>query len=114
MKRAMTGMLEPVFREVFRGRAEVKETFRITKVGNVAGCLVVDGVLTRDSQVRILRDNIVVHSGKIGSLRRFRNDASEVRSGMECGVTIENFGDVKPGDVFEAFITERVEAEAVV
>lgn len=114
MKRAMTGMLEPVFREVFRGRAEVKETFRITKVGNVAGCLVVDGVLTRDSQVRILRDNIVVHSGKIGSLRRFRNDASEVRAGMECGVTIENFGDVKPGDVIEAFITERVEAEAVV
>lgn len=114
MKRAMTGMLEPVFREVFRGRAEVKETFRITKVGNVAGCIVVDGVLTRDSQVRILRDNIVVHSGKIGSLRRFRNDASEVRSGMECGVTIENFGDVKPGDVLEAFVTERVEAEAVV
>jgi translation initiation factor IF-2 len=114
MKRAMTGMLEPVFKEVYRGRAQVREVFHISKVGNVAGCLVLDGTLTRDSEVRILRDNVVVHTGKVGSLRRFKNDASEVRSGMECGVTIENYGDVKPADVIEAFVTERVAVEALV
>jgi len=114
MKRAMTGMLEPVFKEVYRGRAQVREVFHISKVGNVAGCLVLDGTLTRDSEVRILRDNVVVHTGKVGSLRRFKNDTSEVRSGMECGVTIENYGDVKPADVIEAFVTERVAVEALV
>ncbi|HSB13137.1 MAG TPA: translation initiation factor IF-2 [Bryobacteraceae bacterium] len=113
MKRAMTGMLEPVFREVFRGRAEVKEVFRITKVGIVAGCQVIDGTVTRDSEVRVLRDNVVVHTGRVGSLRRFKNDVSEVKSGMECGVSLENFGDVKPGDVIEAFVTEQVAAEAL-
>ena len=114
MKRAMTGMLEPVYREVFRGRAEVKEVFRITKVGIVAGCQVIDGTVTRDSEVRVLRDNVVVHTGRVGSLRRFKNDVSEVKSGMECGVSLENFGDVKPGDVIEAFVTEQVAAEALV
>jgi translation initiation factor IF-2 len=111
IKRAMTGMLEPVFKEVYRGRAEVRETFRITKVGMVAGCLVVDGALTRDSEVRVLRDNVVVHTGKIGSLRRFKDDVREVRNGLECGIALENFGDVKPGDVLEAFATERVATE---
>jgi len=114
MKRAMAGMLEPVYKEVYRGRAEGREVVRISKVGNVAGCLVQDGSLTRDSEVRLLRDNVVVHTGKIGSLRRFKNDASEVKSGMECGVSLENFGDFKPGDVLEAFVTERVAAEALV
>jgi translation initiation factor IF-2 len=113
MKRAMTGMLEPVYREVFRGRAEVKEVFRITKVGIVAGCQVIDGTVTRDSEVRVLRDNVVVHTGRVGSLRRFKNDVSEVKSGMECGVSLENFGDIKPGDVIEAFVTEQVAAEAL-
>ncbi len=93
MKRAMTGLLEPVFKEVYRGRAQVREVFRITKVGNVAGCIVQDGSITRSSDVRVLRDNVVVHTGKIGSLRRFKNDASEVKSGMECGIVLENFGD---------------------
>ncbi|MFB3827607.1 MAG: translation initiation factor IF-2 [Bryobacteraceae bacterium] len=111
MKRAMTGLLEPVFREVYRGKAEVRETFRITKVGNVAGCLVQDGTLTRDSEARLLRDNVVVYTGKIGSLRRFKDDVSEVRAGQECGITLENFGDVKQGDVIEAFVTERVATE---
>ena len=114
MKRAMTGLLEPVYKEVYRGRAEVREVFRISKVGNVAGCLVQDGSLTRDSAVRVLRDNMVVHTGKIGSLRRFKNDASEVKSGMECGIALENFPDVKPGDILEAFVTERVAVEALV
>jgi translation initiation factor IF-2 len=111
MKRAMTGLLEPVFKEVYKGKAEVRDTFRITKVGNVAGCIVQDGTITRDSEVRLLRDNVVVYTGKIGSLRRFKDDVSEVKSGQECGITLENFGDVKQGDVIEAFVTERVATE---
>jgi translation initiation factor IF-2 len=111
IKKAMTGLLEPVFREVYRGKAEVRDTFRITKVGNVAGCQVIDGSITRDSEVRLLRDNVVVHTGKIGSLRRFKDDVSEVKTGMECGITIENYSDVKQGDIIEAFVTERVASE---
>jgi translation initiation factor IF-2 len=111
IKRAMTGLLEPVFKEVYKGRAEVRETFRISKVGSVAGCIVQDGVLTRDSETRLLRDNVVVYTGKISSLRRFKDDVSEVRSGQECGVTLENYSDVKQGDVIEAFVTERVATE---
>jgi translation initiation factor IF-2 len=112
MKLAMSGLLSPVYKEVYRGKAEVRDTFRITKVGNVAGCLVMDGAITRDSEVRLLRDNVVVYTGKIGSLRRFKDDVSEVKSGMECGITLENYGDVKQGDVIEAFKTERVANEA--
>jgi translation initiation factor IF-2 len=111
IKRAMTGLLEPVFREVYRGKAEVRETFRITKVGNVAGCVVQDGNITRDSEVRLLRDNVVIYTGKVASLRRFKDDVSEVKSGMECGITLENFGDIKQGDIIEAFVTERVASE---
>jgi translation initiation factor IF-2 len=111
IKRAMTGLLEPVFREIYKGKAEVRETFRITKVGAVAGCVVQDGVVTRDSEARLLRDNMVVHTGKIGSLRRFKDDVSEVKSGMECGITLDNYSDVKQGDVIEAFVTERVAVE---
>jgi translation initiation factor IF-2 len=111
IKRAMVGLLEPVFKEVYQGKAEVRDTFRISKVGMVAGCFVQDGHLTRGSEVRILRDNVVIRTGKVGSLRRFKDDVSEVRSGMECGVTIENFGDLKPGDILEAFATEKVAPE---
>jgi translation initiation factor IF-2 len=111
IKRAMTGLLEPVFKEVYRGKAEVRNTFKITKVGNVAGCQVLDGTITRDSEVRLLRDNVVVHTGKIGSLRRFKDDVSEVKSGMECGITLASYGDVKQGDIIEAFVTERVATE---
>ncbi len=111
IKRAMTGLLEPVFREVYRGKAEVRETFRITKVGNVAGCQVQDGAITRDSEVRLLRDNVVVYTGKVSSLRRFKDDVSEVKTGMECGITLDNYGDIKQGDVIEAFVTERVATE---
>jgi translation initiation factor IF-2 len=114
LKRAMTGMLEPVFKEVFQGRAEVREVFRISKVGNVAGCMVTEGFIKRDSEVRLLRDNVVVFTGKIDSLKRFKNDASEVKNGFECGITVRNFSDIKPGDVLEAFATERVAAEALV
>jgi translation initiation factor IF-2 len=114
IKKAMTGLLEPVYKEAYKGRAEVRETFRITKVGNVAGCMVLDGVITRDSEVRVLRDNVVVHTGRIESLKRFKNDASEVKSGFECGITIANYSDVKPGDIFECFVTEKVAQEAFV
>ena len=114
IKRAMTGMLEPVFKEVYRGRAEVRDTFRISKVGTIAGCLVIDGSVAHNSEIRVLRDNAVIYTGKIGSLKRFKDDASEVRSGVECGIAIENFNDIKPRDVLEAFVTERVAPEVLV
>ena len=107
IKRAMTGLLEPTIKETYQGRAEVKETFRIPKVGTIAGCSVTDGIIKRDSEVRLLRDNNVVFTGKVGSLRRFKDDASEVRNGMECGISIANYGDIKVGDVIEAFVTEK-------
>ena len=113
IKRAMTGLLEPTIKETYQGRAEVRETFRIPKVGTVAGCYVVDGIIKRDSEVRLLRDNVVVFKGKVGSLRRFKDDANEVRNGMECGISIANYGDIKSGDVIEAFATERIAAEVI-
>ena len=113
IKRAMSGLLEPTIKETYQGRAEVRETFRIPKVGTVAGCYVVDGAIKRDSEVRLLRDNMVVFKGKVGSLRRFKDDASEVRNGMECGISIANYGDIKVGDVIEAFVTERIAAEVI-
>jgi translation initiation factor IF-2 len=113
IKRAMSGLLEPTIKETYQGRAEVLETFRIPKVGTVAGCKVADGLLKRDSEVRLLRDNVVIFTGKVGSLRRFKDDASEVRNGMECGISISNYGDIKVGDVIEAFVTERIAAEVI-
>src|SRR2546422_4283537 len=113
IKRAMTGLLEPTIKETYQGRAEVLETFRIPKVGTVAGCRVSDGLIKRDSEARLLRDNVVVFKGKVGSLRRFKDDASEVRNGMECGISIANYGDVKVGAVIEAFVTERIAAEVI-
>jgi translation initiation factor IF-2 len=113
IKRAMSGLLEPTIKETYQGRAEVLETFRIPKVGMVAGCRVSDGVIKRDSEVRLLRDNVVVFKGKVQSLRRFKDDAKEVTNGMECGISIANYGDVKVGDVIEAFATERVAAEVI-
>src|SRR5579862_8335312 len=114
IKKAMTGMLEPVFKEVYKGRAQVRDVFRISKVGTVAGCMVQDGSITRDSEVRLLRDNVVIHTGKVLGLKRFKNDASEVKQGFECGISIANYSDIKPGDVIEAFATERVATEAFV
>jgi len=113
IKRAMSGLLEPTIKETYQGRAEVLETFRIPKVGTVAGCRVMDGLIKRDSEVRLLRDNVVVFKGKVASLRRFKDDASEVRNGMECGISIANYGDIKVGDVIEAFATERIAAEVI-
>jgi translation initiation factor IF-2 len=113
IKKAMTGLLEPTIKETYQGRAEVRDTFRIPKVGMVAGCYVQDGIIKRDSEVRLLRDNVQVFKGKISSLRRFKEDVAEVRNGFECGIAIANYGDVKVGDVIEAFVTERVAAEAI-
>jgi translation initiation factor IF-2 len=111
IKRAMVGLLEPVFKETYLGRAEVRETFRIPKVGTVAGCYVQDGNIKRDAEVRLVRDGVQVFKGKVASLRRFKEDVSEVRHGLECGIAIANYGDIKPGDTIEAFVTERVAAE---
>src|SRR5438445_3637838 len=113
IKRAMSGLLEPTIKETYQGRAEVLDTFRIPKVGMIAGCQVADGLIKRDSEVRLLRDNVVVFKGKIASLRRFKDDASEVRHGMECGIAIANYSDIKVGDVIEAFVTERIAAEVI-
>jgi translation initiation factor IF-2 len=113
IKRAMTGLLEPTIKETYQGRAIVQETFRIPKVGTIAGCRVSDGLIKRDSEVRLLRDDVAVFKGKVASLRRFKDDASQVTSGMECGISIANYGDIKAGDVIEAFVTERIAAEAI-
>ncbi len=111
IKKAMTGLLEPIIKETYQGRAEVRDTFRVPKVGTVAGCSVLDGTIKRDSEIRLMRDGVQVYKGKIGSLKRFKDDASEVRNGMECGINIQNYNDVKKGDVIEAFVTERIAAE---
>ena len=110
MRAAMTGLLDPKFHEVFQGRAEVRDTFKVPKIGVIAGCMVTDGVIPRTASVRLLRDNRVIYEGKIGSLRHFKNDVAEVRQGFECGIGIEKFQDVKVGDIIEAFKTEKLEA----
>ena len=114
IKKAMKGLLAIVYKETQLGHAEVRDTFRIPKVGTVAGCHVVDGKVTREARVRLLRDNAVVHDGKVRSLRRFKEDVTEVRSPAECGLAIENFNDVKIGDVVESYITEKVVEPATV
>jgi translation initiation factor IF-2 len=109
--KAMLGLLEPTIKETYLGRAEVLNVFKIPKVGTIAGCRVTDGVLRRDSDARLVRDGSPVYKGKITSLKRFKDDAKEVTNGMECGVSISNYSDVKVGDTIEAFVTERVAAE---
>jgi translation initiation factor IF-2 len=108
LRKAMTGLLEPTFREVSAGRAEVRDTFKVPKVGTIAGCHVIEGVIPRTAAVRLLRDNRVIYEGKIASLRRFKDDASEVRTGFDCGIGLERFQDFKPGDVIEAYTSEEV------
>ncbi len=108
IRKAMEGLLEPTLKEVSRGRAEVRNTFQVPKVGIVAGCYVVEGSIPRSAGVRLLRDNRVVYEGKIASLRRFKDDVSEVKNGFECGIGLERYQDVKVGDVIEAFSTEKV------
>ena len=109
VQNAMKGMLAPKFREVLLGHAEVRQTFRVSGVGTIAGSYVTDGKIARNAQIRLLRDNVVVHEGKIDSLKRFKDDAKEVNSGYECGIGIENYNDVKMGDVIECFVMEEIE-----
>jgi len=108
IKLAMTGLLEPVFKETHLGRAEVRNTFRIKGSGSIAGCYVVDGILKRDAEVRVVRDGVVAYTGRISSLKRFKDDANEVRTGFECGVGVSNFNDVKVGDVLECFSMQKL------
>ena len=108
MELAMKGMLAPVFEEVVIGQAVVRQTYKVSKVGTIAGCMVNDGKLIRDCGVRLIRDGIVIFTGQLGSLKRFQNDAKEVASGYECGITIENFNDIKEGDVIEGYQEKEV------
>jgi translation initiation factor IF-2 len=108
IKKAMEGLLDPTLKEVARGRADVRNTFKVPKFGVVAGCYVTEGTIPRNAQVRLLRDNRVIYEGKVGSLRRFKDDVSEVKQGFECGIGLERYQDVKVGDVIEAFQVEKV------
>ncbi|MBR3891348.1 MAG: translation initiation factor IF-2 [Bacilli bacterium] len=105
---AMKGMLKPVYKEVVIGNAEVRQTYKASKVGTIAGCYVTNGSIKRDCGIRLLRNSVIVYEGKLGSLKRFQNDAKEVATGYECGITIENFNDIKEGDTIEGFVMEEV------
>ena len=109
IKDAMLGLLEPTFKEEFLGRAEVRTTFKVPKAGVIAGCSVQEGHILRNGEVRLLRDNVVIHEGKISSLRRFKDDVGEVKQGFECGIGIERYNDLKNGDIIEAFRMEKVQ-----
>ena len=110
IKAAMIGMLEKIEKEKILGKADVREVFRVPKIGSVAGCMVVDGIITRKARARLIRDGVVTWEGNIGSLRRFKDDVAEVREGFECGIGLENFNDIKVSDQIEAYIIERVAA----
>ncbi len=110
IKKSMAGLLDTVKKDVTRGHAEVRELFKVPKIGTVAGCMVTDGTIPRSAGVRLVRDHRVIYEGKIGSLRRFKDDASEVKQGFECGIGIAGYQDVKVGDVIEAFVVEEVAA----
>ncbi|GAK38464.1 translation initiation factor IF-2 [Paenibacillus urinalis] len=109
IEQAMKGMLDPEFKESVIGHAEVRNIFKISKVGTIAGCMVTSGKISRSAQTRVIRDGIVVFEGKLDTLKRFKDDAKEVAQGYECGITIENFNDIKEGDIIEAFVMETVE-----
>jgi translation initiation factor IF-2 len=111
VRKAMAGLLEPVYKENVIGRASIKEVFHVPKVGAVAGCYVTDGHVERNARARLLRDEVVVFEGKISSLKRFKDDVKEVQSGYECGMALENFQDIKPGDVFEVYQMEEIRPE---
>ncbi|HER19958.1 MAG TPA: translation initiation factor IF-2, partial [Chromatiales bacterium] len=109
IKQAMSGLLGTETKEQFVGLAEVRDVFRSPKLGAIAGCMVTEGVVRRNNPIRVLRDNVVIYEGELESLRRFKDDAQEVRSGMECGIGVKNYNDVKVGDQIEVF--ERIEVQ---
>ena len=105
----MKGLLAPKFKEVVIGHAEVRKTYKASKIGVIAGLYVQDGKIQRNANVRIIRDGVVVHEGEIASLKRFKDDTREVLTGYECGLTVDKFNDIKEGDIVEAFIMERIQ-----
>ena len=113
VKKAMSGLLAPTLRETMLGNATILEIFKVSKVGNVAGCRVTDGMVERGANVRLIRDNVVVHEGKLSQLKRFKDDAREVVAGQECGMAFENYQDMRVGDVIECYRVETDAADAV-
>jgi len=107
----MSGLLDPELREVILGRVEVRKVFKASKLGNIAGCYVTEGKISRDAGIRLIRDGIVILEGKVDSLKRFKDDVKEVLQGYECGLTLENYQDIREGDTIEAFITEQIKRE---
>ena len=110
VERAMTGMLEPDIRELLRGQAEIRQIFKLTKQGNVAGCMVISGRIRSQARARVLRNGDVIYKGAVSTLKRFQNDANEVRDGQECGIRLENFSDFEKGDIVETYEIESVAA----
>jgi translation initiation factor IF-2 len=110
IKSAMEGMLAPTFEEKVLGTVEIREVFKITRVGNIAGCMVLEGKVTRNSKIRLLREGVIVHTGELASLRRFKDDVKEVNHGYECGLNLTGYQDIRVGDIIESF--ERVEVKA--
>ena len=104
----MKGMLEPEYREINIGNVEVRQTFKVSNVGTIAGCYVIDGKVERNAGVRVIREGVVIHDGKLVSLKRFKDDAKEVSKGFECGMQIEDYDDIKVGDTIEAYILEEI------
>ncbi|MFI4997468.1 MAG: EF-Tu/IF-2/RF-3 family GTPase, partial [Hyphomicrobiales bacterium] len=108
VKDAMSGLLAPTLRETMLGNAQILEIFSVSKVGKIAGCRVTDGVVQKGANVRLIRDNVVIHEGKLSTLKRFKDDVAEVRSGQECGMSFENYQDMRAGDVIECYRVEEV------
>src|SRR5699024_1515222 len=108
MQDAMRGMLDPEYKEIVKGRARVRQTFKVPSIGTIAGCYITDGKINRNNEVRIIRDGIVIHEGSISSLKRFKDDAKEVAAGYECGIGIERYNDIKEEDIIEAFDMEEI------
>jgi len=106
---AMKGMLAPEYHEVITGQAEIRQVIKASKIGNIAGCYVTDGSIKRNCGIRLIRDGIVIYEGKLASLRRFKDDVKEVNAGFECGLNIENYNDIKEGDIIEGYVMEEVE-----
>ena len=103
IKNLLSGLLKPDISEKITGNVEIREVFSISKIGNIAGCMVKEGVISRKSKIRLIRDNVVIHTGLISSLKRFKEEVSEVKNGFECGVMLENYSDIKIGDILETF-----------
>jgi translation initiation factor IF-2 len=110
VKAAMAGMLAPTFKENVLGHASIRDVIRVSKVGNIAGCMVIDGLIRRNAKVRLLRDGVVIHEGSLASLKRFKDDAREVANGFECGLSIDRYDDIRVGDVVECYEMEQVQA----